>query len=56
MDTGEIAETDPEILAWVLMGAAELLGLRMVAWGDGRTISDADFEALEGIIRRTLGA
>jgi AcrR family transcriptional regulator len=54
MDAGEIAAADPELLAWVLMGAAELLGLRMAISGEG--LAEHELDALETIIKRTLGA
>jgi AcrR family transcriptional regulator len=56
MDAGEIAEADPEMLAWVLMAAAELVGMKSVVWSDDGVISEADFEALSVILERALGA
>jgi AcrR family transcriptional regulator len=35
MAAGEIAEGDPELLAWALMGIGELVGMRWILW-DGR--------------------
>jgi AcrR family transcriptional regulator len=56
MDAGEIAPANPQLLAWMLMAAAELIGMRTVVWGDGDGMSDELFEGLATIIRRTLGA
>jgi AcrR family transcriptional regulator len=56
MAAGEIADADPEMLAWVLMAAAELIGMRTVVWPDGGQISDEEFDRLALIIKRTLGA
>ena len=35
MEAGEIAEGDPEVIAWALMGLGELIGMRWILW-DGR--------------------
>jgi AcrR family transcriptional regulator len=56
MDAGEIAPANPQLLAWMLMAAAELIGMRTVVWGDADGMSDELFEGLATIIRRTLGA
>ncbi len=56
MERGEIPEADPELLAWALMGIAELVGMRTVLWSEDGRIPDGDFAALATIIRRTLGA
>ncbi len=55
MERGEVAETDPEILAWVLMGIGELVGMRWVLWGDGGEVPDEMFDVLAELIRRLLG-
>ncbi len=36
---GEIGELDPEIVAWILMGIGEMVGMRWVLWG-GHGASD----------------
>jgi AcrR family transcriptional regulator len=36
MEAGEIADGDPELLAWALMGIGELVGIRWILW-NGRT-------------------
>jgi AcrR family transcriptional regulator len=55
MDRGEIAKADPETLAWVLMGIAELIGMRAILWSDDGAVSKKTFAALSKIIERTLG-
>lgn len=32
-DAGEIGDIDPEIVAWILMGIGEMVGMRWVLWG-----------------------
>src|SRR5688572_30705817 len=32
MAAGEIVETDPEVLAWSLMGIGKLVGMRWILW------------------------
>jgi AcrR family transcriptional regulator len=56
MEEGELPPADPEILTWALMGIAELIGMRTILWSKDGRISEADFEALTTVIRRTLGA
>lgn len=55
MDTGEIARTDPELLAWALMGIGELVGMRWILWRDADAIPDDVLRELGGILERTLG-
>ena len=56
MEAGEIAEGDPEVLAWSLMGIGELLGMRWILW-DGRTeMPERVFDELARILVRALGA
>lgn len=45
-DAGEIGDIDPEIVAWILMGIGEMVGMRWVLWGgrggaDGTGATDA---------------
>jgi len=35
MERGETGELDPEVTAWALMAAGEMLGMRWILWGDG---------------------
>ena len=55
MKRGEIAKAEPETLAWVLMGIAELIGMRAILWSDNGAVSKKTFAALSEIIERTLG-
>ena len=56
MDAGEIAEGDPEVLAWSLMGIGELVGMRWILWNGDKEMPEAVFDELARIIVRTLGA
>jgi AcrR family transcriptional regulator len=56
MKRGEIAEADPVVLTWCLMGIAELFGMRSILWQEGGEIPQRDLRELEQIIARTLGA
>lgn len=40
MDAGEIAEADPEVIAWMLMGVGEIVGMRWILWGGGDTVPE----------------
>ena len=53
MERGEIAELDPEVTAYALGGAGELLGMRYVLWGDGSIPPRVEAE-LARIIRAVL--
>jgi AcrR family transcriptional regulator len=55
MERGEIADADPETLAWVLMGIAELIGMRAILWSEDGAVSKKTFTAVSKIIERTLG-
>ncbi|MBA2298745.1 MAG: TetR/AcrR family transcriptional regulator [Actinobacteria bacterium] len=56
MAAGEVAQGDPEVLAWSLMGVGELVGMRWILW-DGRTeMPGRVFDELARIIVRALGA
>lgn len=48
-DNGEIGDIDPEIVAWILMGIGEMVGMRWVLWG-GRGIlgGTATTDAVDG--------
>jgi AcrR family transcriptional regulator len=52
---GEVGEVDPEVAAWALMAAGELLGMRYILWGDG-SIPPAVEKELARIIRAVLEA
>lgn len=60
-DNGEIGAIDPAIVAWILMGIGEMIGMRWVLWGDGEAAGAASvppevFEQMMQFIQRGLGA
>jgi AcrR family transcriptional regulator len=55
MARGDVGEIDPEVSAWALMAAGELLGMRYILWGDGKVPEQVEQE-LARIIRRVLEA
>jgi hypothetical protein len=55
MARGELGDIDPEVSAWSLMAAGELLGMRYIFWGDGEVPAHVEQE-LARIIRRVLEA
>ncbi|WP_168626695.1 MULTISPECIES: TetR/AcrR family transcriptional regulator [unclassified Cryobacterium] len=69
-DHGEIGDVDPAVVAWILMGIGEMVGMRWVLWGeDGAAGADNDptasgtsrvpdhvFEEMMSFIQRGLGA
>jgi AcrR family transcriptional regulator len=56
MAEGEIADGDPEVLAWALMGIGELVGMRWIVWAEERELPPAVSDELASIIRRAIGA
>ena len=56
MERGEIAPGDPDVLAWALMGAGELIGLRWILWGDTDGIPPHVFEEAMRFLLKGLGA
>jgi AcrR family transcriptional regulator len=50
---GEIGDIDPEVSAWALMAAGEMLGMRYILWGDGEVPHGVENE-LARIIRCVL--
>ncbi|HJX47960.1 MAG TPA: TetR/AcrR family transcriptional regulator [Gaiellaceae bacterium] len=52
---GETGEIDPEVTAWALLAAGEMIGLRCILWGDG-TVPDAVSAELARIVRCVLEA
>ena len=56
MEAGEVAEGDPEVLAWSLMGIGELVGMRWILWNGEREMPEEIFDELARIIVRALGA
>lgn len=53
MDRGEIARMDPEVLAYILMGIGDFVGMRCVIW-TGDPISDGAFEDVVRFIQAGL--
>lgn len=56
MDSGEIVEADPEVLAYALMGIGEIIGLRWILWGYSKHVPDDVFDQMHAFITRALGA
>ncbi|MDX6487374.1 MAG: hypothetical protein QOF43_2527 [Gaiellaceae bacterium] len=52
---GELGDIDPEVSAWALMAAGELLGMRYILWGDGEVPEHVENE-LARIVRCVLEA
>jgi AcrR family transcriptional regulator len=52
---GELGDIDPEVSAWALMAAGEMLGMRFILWGDG-TVPEQVEQELARIIRCVLEA
>jgi hypothetical protein len=50
-----VADIDPEVTAWGLMGMGELIGMRWVLWNGRRELPPAVSRELERIIRGVLG-
>ena len=56
MEAGGIAEGDPELLAWALMGIGELVGMRWILWAGRDELSPEMLDELGRIIARTIGS
>ena len=55
MERGETATLDPEVTAWALMAAGEMIGMRWILWGDGKQLPANVERELARIIRGVLG-
>ena len=55
MERGETAKLDPEVTAWALMAAGEMIGMRWILWGDGKQLPANVERELARIIRGVLG-
>ena len=53
MERGEVGAIDPEVTAYALMAAGELLGMRWILWGDGTIPAHVSAE-LARIVRCVL--
>jgi AcrR family transcriptional regulator len=56
MDGHDIARGDPEVLAWMLMGIGEIVGMRWILWGDTETVPDEVFDQMYQFVKRGLGS
>ncbi len=56
VDDGEIVALDPDVVAWVLMGIGEMIGLRWVLWGDSDRVPKKVLDEVIAFITRGLGA
>lgn len=56
MDEGEIAMADPEVVAWILMGIGEIVGMRWILWGETGHVPDAVMDEMDRFLSRGLGA
>ena len=53
MERGEVGDINPEVTAYTLMAAGELIGMRWILWGDG-TIPEHVSAELARIVRSVL--
>lgn len=53
---GEIGDVDPEVSAWALMGAGELIGMRWILWEHGHDVPEDVLAELDRIIACVLEA
>ena len=56
MGAGEIVEADAEVLAYALMGAGELVGMRWVLWAEADEVPEHVIDELSSFVARGLGA
>jgi len=56
MESGQIADGDPELLAWALMGIGELVGMRWILWAGRSELPPEMLDELGRIVTRTLGS
>ena len=56
MDAGEIADANPDTLAWLLMGVGEIVGMRWILWSDADAVPDEVLDEMYTFILRGLGA
>jgi AcrR family transcriptional regulator len=54
VDRGEIAELDPEVAAWALMGMGELTGMRWILWDEAGEMPERVIAELRRIISCVL--
>jgi AcrR family transcriptional regulator len=56
MAAGEIADADPEVVAWALMAVGEMIGMRWVLWPRAAAIPPDVFEQTMAFVTRALGS
>lgn len=56
MGTGELRKQDPKVLAYILMGIAEMIGMRWVLWEPAGKVPDALLDEVMAFISRGAGA
>jgi AcrR family transcriptional regulator len=54
MTRGEVAQGDPEVLAWALMAAGEMLGMRWILWNGHAEMPPEVLRELDALIVRIL--
>lgn len=54
VDRGEIADLDPEVVAWALMGMGELTGMRWILWEQAGEMPERVVDELRRIISCVL--
>jgi AcrR family transcriptional regulator len=54
MERGEVAAGDPEVIAWVLMAAGEMLGMRWMLWNGAREVPPEVLLELDRLLERML--
>jgi hypothetical protein len=54
IERGEIADLDPEVAAWALMGMGELIGMRWILWEEVGEMPKAVLEEIGRIISCVL--
>ncbi|HEX3790140.1 MAG TPA: TetR/AcrR family transcriptional regulator [Pseudonocardiaceae bacterium] len=55
MAAGEIADADPEVVAWALMAVGEMVGMRWVLWPHATEIPPEVFDETMAFVSRALG-
>lgn len=53
--SGEVAELDPVVAAWALMGIGEMIGMRWVLWGETNAVPPAVQDEVIRLVHRLLG-
>ena len=53
-DQGEIAQLDPEVAAWALMGMGELIGMRWILWEQAAEMPQDVLAEVDRVIRCVL--